>query len=256
VLNQSQVKTVSICEGNSLFLLDSDNRIRVLIALVTKSQSFDMFILFLIALSSIMLALDNPLNDPESDLMRVLSLSDIILTSFFALEAVMKIISIGFLFNGENSYLRNGWNLIDFVVVVISIISMLITSMNLKIIKIFRLLRILRPFRVISRNKGLKIGIQALIMAIPSLFNVLIISLMFFMICGIIGVNYFKGTFFSCEFGNIVPLEMIHNTQDFVNTKYDCLNQGGEWINADQNFDNVFEAMSTLFQVSTTEGWI
>lgn len=59
-----------------------------------------MFILFLIVVSSIMLALDNPLNDPESDLMRVLSLSDIIFTSFFALEAVMKIISFGFLFNG------------------------------------------------------------------------------------------------------------------------------------------------------------
>jgi voltage-dependent calcium channel L type alpha-1D len=106
-----------------------------------------------------MLALDNPLNDPESDLMRVLSLSDIIFTSFFALEAIMKIISFGFLFNGKSSYLRNGWNLIDFIVVVISIISMLITSVNLKIIKIFRLLRVLRPLRVISRNKELKIGI-------------------------------------------------------------------------------------------------
>jgi voltage-gated cation channel len=89
-------------------------------------------------------------------------------------------------------------------------------------------------------------------MAIPSVFNVLIISLLFFMIYGIIGVNYFKGTFFSCEFGKNISLEMIYNSQELVNTKYDCLNQGGEWINADQNFDNVFEAISTLFQISTT----
>jgi hypothetical protein len=27
-------------------------------------------------------------------------------------------------------------------------------------------------------------------------------------------------------------------------------------MNSDQHFDNVFSAMSTLFQVSTTEGWI
>jgi hypothetical protein len=118
-----------------------------------------MFILLLIAISSVMLALDNPLNNPNSGLVNVLQISDIILTSFFILEAVMKILSFGFLFNGENSYLRNGWNIIDFIVVVISIISMMITSDKMKIIKIFRLLRVLRPLRVISRNKGLKIGI-------------------------------------------------------------------------------------------------
>jgi hypothetical protein len=168
----------------------------------------------------------------------------------------MKILSFGFLFNSENSYLRNGWNIIDFVVVVISIISMMITSDKMKIIKIFRLLRVLRPLRVISRNKGLKIGIQALIMAIPSLFNVLIISLTFFMICAIIGVNYFKGTFFSCIFNDRYPSEMKYETELFVDTKFDCINLGGEWMNADQHFDNVFEAMSTLFQVTTTEGWV
>jgi hypothetical protein len=27
-------------------------------------------------------------------------------------------------------------------------------------------------------------------------------------------------------------------------------------VNADQNFDNIFQALSTLFQVSSTEGWI
>lgn len=165
-----------------------------------------MFILLLIAISSVLLALDNPLNNPNSTLVKVLKTSDYILTAFFIFEAVLKIISHGFLFNEENSYLRNGWNIIDFTVVVIAIISMIITSDKMKIVKIIRLLRVLRPLRVISKNKGLKIGIQALFMAIPSLFNVLVISLMFFMICGIIGVNYFKGTFYSCEFGVSFPI--------------------------------------------------
>jgi voltage-dependent calcium channel L type alpha-1D len=118
-----------------------------------------MLTLFLIAVSSILLALDNPLNDPNNALMKILPLTDIVLTTFFAFEAILKIITFGFIFNGENSYLQNGWNIIDFIVVLISFISMLISSVNLKIIKIFRLLRVLRPLRVISRNKGLKIGI-------------------------------------------------------------------------------------------------
>lgn len=159
-----------------------------------------MITLFLIAVSSVLLALDNPLNDPNSNLVAFLSIADIVLTSFFIFEAVLKIISFGFLLNGSNSYLRNGWNIIDFTVVIISIISMCITSDKLKIVKIIRLLRVLRPLRVISRNKGLKIGIQALFMAVPSLFNVLVIAMLFFMICGIVGVNYFKGTLYSCKF--------------------------------------------------------
>jgi hypothetical protein len=44
----------------------------------------------------------------------------------------------------------------------------------------------------------LKIAIQALFKAIPSIFNVVVVSLLFFIIFGIIGINYFKGTFFSC----------------------------------------------------------
>ncbi|MFN9910724.1 MAG: ion transporter, partial [bacterium] len=77
---------------------------------------------------------------------------------------------------------------------------LVITSKKLKIVKILRLFRVLRPLRMISRNKGLKTGIQALLMAIPSLFNVVIISLFFLTIYGIIGVNYFKGAFYSCKF--------------------------------------------------------
>ncbi len=81
------------------------------------------------------------------------------MTAFFISEAVLKILSFGYLFNGQNSYIRNGWNVIDFTVVVISIVSMVVSGGKFKIVKIIRLLRILRPLRVISRNKGLKIGI-------------------------------------------------------------------------------------------------
>lgn len=244
------------CFGTSLCIFKADNCIRIFISDLLKNKLFEAFIILLIVISSILLAMDNPLHDPKSNLVYGLNLSDIVLTSFFIAEAAIKIIASGFLINGENSYLRNGWNFIDFVVVITSTLSLVISGYRLKIIKIFRLLRVMRPLRVISRNKGLKIGIQALFMAIPSLFNVLIISLMFFLICGVIGVNYFKGSFFSCVFGTSFPQDYTDNTQLYVVDKFDCINLGGTWENADSNFDNVFQAMSTLFQISTTEGWV
>jgi voltage-dependent calcium channel T type alpha-1G len=168
---------------------------------LVKSKPFEYFILLLIAFSSVNLALDNPLNNPNSTLTDYLLLSDYVLTSLFICEGLLKTISQGFLWNGDGAYMKNGWNIIDFLVVIISVVSITVTGNKYKFVKIFRLLRILRPLRVVSKNKGLRIGIQALIVAIPRLFNVTIISLLFFIICGIIGVNYFKGTFYTCIFG-------------------------------------------------------
>lgn len=74
-----------------------------------------------------------------------------------------------------------------------------------------------------------------------------VVSLFFFIICGIIGINYFKGTFYSCMFGSAFPDYLNDDTQDYVKTKFDCLNLGGSWINADWNFDNLLQAISTLF---------
>lgn len=30
---------------------------------------------------------------------------------------------------------------------------------------------------------------------------------------------------------------------------------GGEWINADFHFDNIFASLMTLFSIQSTEGW-
>ena len=37
--------------------------------------------------------------------------------------------------------------------------------------------------------------------------------------------------------------------------KWDCLNGGGEWVNEFYNFDNISNAILTLFMMSTTAGW-
>jgi hypothetical protein len=106
--------------------------------------------------------------------------------------------------------LRNLANVMDFLIVALSILSLSLSNVNgLQIIKIFRLMRVLRPLRIISRNKLLKIAIQALYKALPSIFNVIIVSLFFFIIFGIIGINYFKGAFYECYIGDRYPLNIV-----------------------------------------------
>jgi hypothetical protein len=64
-------------------------------------------------------------------------------------------------------------------------------------------------------------------------------------------MNLFAGTFYGCSDG--VSYEFI---QENVKTKWDCLNYGGEWINKDNNYDTVLNAMNTLIGVQSTEGWV
>ena len=96
-------------------------------------------------------------NDPKSDLVKFLTILDYITTSIFSLEVAIKIIALGFYFNGELSYMKNEWNVVDFVIAVCSIISL--TSDNIPSIKIIRMARLLRPLKVISKNRNLQASI-------------------------------------------------------------------------------------------------
>jgi len=126
-------------------------------------------------------------------------------------------------------------------------ISLGVRSDSIKLVKVFRLARVLRPLRLVNRIKVLKIALYALMKAIPSIFNVVIVSLLFFVVFGILFVDFFKGTFFSCT--------TIDDSWGSIVTKFDCLNLGGTWVNADNNFDNTGQALFTVFQMATTSGW-
>jgi hypothetical protein len=64
-------------------------------------------------------------------------------------------------------------------------------------------MRLLRPLRFIQKNPGLKIAVQSLINALPGIFNLSLISMMMISMFAILGVNFFKGTFYNCSIDNI-----------------------------------------------------
>ena len=123
-----------------------------------------------------------------------------------------------------------------------------VSGTNLNAIKVFRLLKILRPLRFISRNQGLKISIRALEVAIPGIINSIIVCTLFIFIFGIIGINYFKGKLYNCDFGDLV-------VNQIVDDKWDCLNIGAQWKNSFLNFDNTGNSMVSIFIVSSTFEW-
>ena len=99
-------------------------------------------------------------------------------------------------------------------------------------------------------------AIAALLNATLSVLSVAVISLLFFMIFGIVGVNYFKGHFNYCSL-DATPWPEDHKLgpQGQLFYKWDCLNEGGEWKLKFSNFDNILNSMMTLFHISTLSDW-
>jgi len=208
--------------------MDSENFLRKYCAIIVGHRYFDNSILFLIAFSTVLLALENPLDDPDSNYTFVLKKIDVVVSIIFTLELVIKVVVYGFIFNGRDSYMKNAWNQMDFLIVTFSLISLTFANIKLGIFKVLRMLRVLRPLRMISRNPGLRIAVQSLINAIPDIGNVMVITCLFLVLFAILGTNFYKGKFYLCHSDNIDEL-FVRNVKD----KFDCFDYGGDWINQD-----------------------
>ena len=166
-----------------------------------------------------------------------------IFSYLFMLEFLFKLVALGFVMD-NGSYLRESWNQLDFFIVMTSLIDNIMSSSDIAALKILRMLRILRPLRVVSHNLQLKMIVIALLDAAGSILNVIVVILVVWLMFAIFAVNTYKGHFFYCSIDK-------YKFQDH----YDCNKSGGEWLRYDSNFDNVIQAMMTLFIVSSLEGW-
>ncbi|KAG4062064.1 Sodium channel protein type 4 subunit alpha B [Phytophthora cactorum] len=273
-------------KGNSLFIFSEDSRVRQWTLKLIVHPYFDSVVLILVTVSSITLAIDNPLQNPESTLATGLKRLDTFFAIIFACEMVVKIVAMGLVLH-KGAYLRNGWNILDFVIVITSLVMLAESSSSrhsLKSLRSLRTFRTFRPLRVISRRPGLKLVVNALIEAIPAVFNVLIICALFYLMFSIFAVTYLKGRLNSCSgdvfdalsdaqvdfLVNPAPWSSLSLDQQqwFTNTscigfptdsltsKYLCGCWGADWGPVvPQNFNNVGNAMITFFEMSTTENW-
>lgn len=187
-------------QDRSLWIFAPDNKIRLLFTRVVEHRYFEDFIYHLIAMNSLLLMINYPtITDPY--FMKTIELITTLISAFFIGEAVLKIISLGFAL-GESAYLKDSWNILDFIIVLSSILNWLLdafSEVSLSFLRGFRALRALRPLRMISKDEGMKTIVNSLLKAIPSLFNVALINILFLVVFGILGVQIFKGQIGFCN---------------------------------------------------------
>ena len=86
--------------------------------------------------------------------------------------------------------------------------------------------------------------VAALFESVGSIVNVSFIVLIVWLMFAIYGMNTFMGLFFYCT-------EEPYK----YNTQWLCQDNGGKWLKFDSNFDDIGQAMMTLFVIASLEGW-
>ncbi|KAM3872323.1 dihydropyridine-sensitive L-type skeletal muscle calcium channel subunit alpha-1-like [Diretmus argenteus] len=252
---QLKEEAVPLPEASSFFIFGPQNKIRKLCYKIINASSFTNLILLFILLSSISLAAEDPI-DPHSYRNKILAYADIVFTTVFTIEIVLKMTVYG-AFMHTGSFCRNSFNILDLIVVTVSLLSMGMESSAISVVKILRVLRVLRPLRAINRAKGLKHVVQCVFVAIKTIGNIVLVTMLLNFMFACIGVQLFKGKFYSCtDPSKMTAMECQGVFVKHVeNTLQDTVLADREWINSDFNFDNVLNGMLALFTVSTFEGW-
>lgn len=92
----------------------------------------------------------------------------------------------------------------------------------------------------------IQVVVNALFGAIPSIFNVLLVCVVFWLLFNVLGVKWLGNRFWKCT--------LKKGSLDLINDKHDCISHNGTWTNSVVNFDNVGMGYLALLQVvSSTE---
>uniref|UniRef100_A0A665TCB7 Voltage-dependent L-type calcium channel subunit alpha n=1 Tax=Echeneis naucrates TaxID=173247 RepID=A0A665TCB7_ECHNA len=290
----------------ALFCLNLNNPIRRACISLVEWKPFDIFILIAIFANCMALAVYVPFPEDDSNstnhdlvsspfyclyfILSILPPAETVEYAFliiFTIETFLKIIAYGLVMH-QNAYVRNGWNMLDFVIVVIGLFSVVLelltkeekpegdrASINPSMhghggkpggfdVKALRAFRVLRPLRLVSGVPSLQVVLNSIIKAMVPLLHIALLVLFVIIIYAIIGLELFIGKMHATCF--IPGTDMIaeeepapcaisgHGRQCPINGT-EC-REGWQGPNGGiTNFDNFLFAMLTVFQCITMEGW-
>ncbi|KAF8789752.1 Voltage-dependent calcium channel type D like protein [Argiope bruennichi] len=248
-------KIVPIPPYSSFFIFSPTNCFRVFCHRVINHSLFGNIVLACILISSAMLAAEDPLSS-DTPRNKILNKFDMFFTTVFTVEITLKAITFGLILH-KGSFCRSAFNNLDILVVSVSLISFGFDNGAISVVKILRVLRVLRPLRAINRAKGLKHVVQCVIVAVKTIGNIMLVTFLLNFMFGVIGVQLFKGKFYSCSDGSKLfekdcqGYYIVYEGGDITKPKA----EERVWERYKFNFDDVAKAMLTLFTVSTFEGW-
>lgn len=169
------------------------------------SDRFQQFIVYLIILNSILIGLETSPTYMDK-FGHIIDQVDLIILGIFIIEIALKIYAF------RLQFFKSAWNIFDASVILISILPAAGSF------AVFRALRILRTLRLLKNIPKLRIIIESLLLAVPSIGWIMVLLIIIFYIFAVIGTNLFG-------------------------------------IDYPEYFGTLGESFYTLFQIMTLESW-
>uniref|UniRef100_A0A8C4V873 Voltage-dependent R-type calcium channel subunit alpha n=1 Tax=Falco tinnunculus TaxID=100819 RepID=A0A8C4V873_FALTI len=197
--------------------------------------------------------------DDKTPMSRRLEKTEPYFIGIFCFEAGIKIVALGFVFH-KGSYLRNGWNVMDFIVVLSGILATAGTHFNTHVdLRTLRAVRVLRPLKLVSGIPSLQIVLKSIMKAMVPLLQIGLLLFFAILMFAIIGLEFYSGKLHrACYTNNSGELEELDPPHPCgvqgCPPGYECR----EWIGPNDGitqFDNILFAVLTVFQCITMEGW-
>ncbi|XP_054357947.1 voltage-dependent N-type calcium channel subunit alpha-1B isoform X6 [Pongo pygmaeus] len=257
--NPIPVKQNCFTVNRSLFVFSEDNVVRKYAKRITEWPPFEYMILATIIANCIVLALEQHLPDGDKTPMSErLDDTEPYFIGIFCFEAGIKIIALGFVFH-KGSYLRNGWNVMDFVVVLTGILATAGTDFDLRTL---RAVRVLRPLKLVSGIPSLQVVLKSIMKAMVPLLQIGLLLFFAILMFAIIGLEFYMGKFHKACFPNSTDAEPVGDFPCGKEAPARLCEGDTEcreyWPGPNfgiTNFDNILFAILTVFQCITMEGW-
>ncbi|XP_067323733.1 voltage-dependent R-type calcium channel subunit alpha-1E isoform X7 [Anolis sagrei] len=246
--------------NRSLFIFGEDNIVRKYAKKLIDWPPFEYMILATIIANCIVLALEQHLpEDDKTPMSRRLEKTEPYFIGIFCFEAGIKIVALGFVFH-KGSYLRNGWNVMDFIVVLSGILATAGTHFNTHVdLRTLRAVRVLRPLKLVSGIPSLQIVLKSIMKAMVPLLQIGLLLFFAILMFAIIGLEFYSGKLHrACYVNNSGELQELDPPHPCgvqgCPAGYECR----DWIGPNDGitqFDNILFAVLTVFQCITMEGW-
>uniref|UniRef100_A0A8C9XWK9 Calcium voltage-gated channel subunit alpha1 G n=1 Tax=Sander lucioperca TaxID=283035 RepID=A0A8C9XWK9_SANLU len=187
---------------------------------IVDSKYFGQGIMIAILINTLSMGIEY--HEQPDELTNALEISNIVFTSLFSLEMLLKV-----LVYGPFGYIKNPYNIFDGIIVVISVWEIVgQQGGGLSVLRTFRLMRVLKLVRFMP---ALQRQLVVLMKTMDNVATFCMLLMLFIFIFSILGMHLF-GCKFGCE-------------------------ADGDTLPDRKNFDSLLWAIVTVFQILTQEDW-
>ena len=156
---------------------------------IVESRWFQTVVLALIIFNAIILGAET-FDGVVERMGPIISAIDEVIIYAFVVEIILRILA------APGAYIRNGWNIFDFIIVMVSLLA---ASSGLAALRAFRVLRVLRVITVIPR---MRVVVSALLDSIPGIASVGVILALIVYVFAVIAATLY-GPLHPTLFGDV-----------------------------------------------------